>query len=186
MFVFLFPCKKINYVFKQLLTITNVSTTTTIRVFLILHQHSWCPLTFSFTHRNKKAFLWRCKRKLCPPDEVATDRRHKGWDWEKCPIKKPRATSAPWTVQCIYQCHQARKATDIPEAWCGTWPLTCAVQPDLRRSRRPDDAWVYTKSAALCPDVQCQRDFCISSVCKKSGECGGGKVPFVSHQKAHS
>lgn len=76
------------------------------------------------TQTQKMSFR-KCKRKLCPLDEVTTDRRHKDCDWEKCPIKNLCATSAPWTVQCIYQCHQASKATDISEAWCGTWPLTC-------------------------------------------------------------
>lgn len=145
------------------------------------------PSNIFITTQKQETFFPRCKRKLCPLDEVTTDRRHKGWDWKKCPIKNPCATSAPWTVQCIYQCHQASKATDISEAWRGMWPLTCTVQTDLRRSRRPDDAWVYIESAALCLEVKCQRDFAFRQYAKiKKNEEGRGKVPFVSHQKAHS
>lgn len=118
--------KKENIQIEHLLIIADVGTTApTLWPFQIPHQHSRRPFSLSFPRRRKKCPFGDAKENSAPPDEVTTDRRHNGWDWEKCPIKNLCATSAPWTVQCIYQCHRSSKATDISEAWCETWPLTC-------------------------------------------------------------
>lgn len=78
---------------------------------------------FHFHTDAKKCPFWNAKENSAPwmksrPIEdtrVGTERN----------VQLRTATSAPWTVQCIYQCHRSSKATDISEAWCGTWPLTC-------------------------------------------------------------
>lgn len=134
------------------------------------------PFSFSFLHRWKTVPL-EMQRKSCLLDEVATDGGRQAWDREKCPIKNLSATSAPWTVQCIYQCHQSSKATDFSEAWCGTWPLTCTECRQIW-----EEAVSHTKTAFL---FRAQRSalkemgamvvergrvaggLCISSVCKK-------------------
>lgn len=75
--------------------------------------------------------------------------KHNGWDWDKCPIKNQCAASAPWTVQCIYQCKQCSKATEIPDRGHGFQPAQTSGRSQIRQTARQGGLYFYLQHSSL-------------------------------------
>lgn len=99
--------------------------------------------------------------------------RHNGWDWDKCPIKNRCAASAPWTVQCIYQCKQCSKAPEIPDRGRGFQPTQTSGRSQIRQTPRQGGLYFYLQHSSLPWRENARGVMHIASMLK-----GGDKIQF--------